>query len=88
MTKETATQKTIKYGSATVGVSVGNAMAYFGLEYMRHKGIYTPPDAVVAMAMGGALMSVFLLEVNHLLSHIGRGLKYVFDRIFPEKGSK
>lgn len=82
---ETAVDKTIKYGSATVGVGAGNAVAYFALEYLRTKDLYTPDDPVVAMAMGGALVSIVFLETRRVAIQIGRGLKYVFDRAFPEK---
>lgn len=72
---------TVKYAGNTVGVGLGNAFAYFGLEYLRTKGIYEPADPVVAMAMGGAIASTLLLELRKM----SRGVKYVFDRIFPEK---
>lgn len=73
--------KTVKMAGSTVGVGIGNAVAYFGLEYMRVKGIYTPADPVVAMAMGGAVVSVLLLELRRM----GQAVKYVFDRVFPPK---
>lgn len=76
---------TVKYGSTAVGVSVGNAFAYFGLEWARHTATYTPDDPVVAMAMGGALVSFLLLETRRVAVQIGAGLKYIFDRVFPEK---
>ena len=85
MTDETASQKTVKYAGATVGVSAGNAFAYFALEYLRHTNTYTPDDPVVAMAMGGAVVSILILETKRVVTAVGRGIVYVFDRIFPEK---
>jgi hypothetical protein len=73
--------RTVKYGGATLGVSSGNAIAYFGLQWLEYKHGFKFADPVVAMAMGGALVSIFFLELGKL----GRGIKYVFDRIFPAK---
>jgi uncharacterized membrane protein required for colicin V production len=72
--------KTVKYAGNSIGVGVGNAIAYFGLKYVEHMYGYKFDDPVVAMAMGGAIVSVILLE----LAHMSRVIKYVFDRIFPE----
>lgn len=80
----TETRPAVKYGTATVGVSAGNAIAYFGLEWARHTATYTPDDPVVAMAMGGALVSMILLEAKIVVRHIGATIKYVFDRVFPD----
>ena len=73
--------KTVKYAGASVGVGAGNAVAYFGIELLEHFQNFVFDEPVVAMAMGGALISIFFLE----LGKIGRGIKYVFDRVFPEK---
>lgn len=85
MTDNAAVQKTVKYGSATMGVGAGNAVAYFALEYLRHTNTYSPDDPVVAMAMGGALVSIIFLETRRVGLAIGKGVKYVFDRMYPEK---
>ena len=81
MGEDQPVSKTIKYGGATMSIGSGNAIAYFGLEYLSHfKGI-TFDDPVVAMAMAGALVSLLFVELGQLM----RGLKYVFDRVFPAK---
>ena len=73
--------KTVKYAGASVGVGLGNALAYFGLQIAEIKYGYKFADPVVAMAMGGAIVSAFLLE----LGRMGRAIAYVFNRVFPEK---
>ena len=82
---ETAAQKTVKYGGNTVGVGFGNAVAYFGLQYAEWKHGIKFADPVVAMAMAGAIVSVVLLEAHRVVNATGRGIRYVFDRLFPEK---
>lgn len=78
-----AEQKSImvKYGGSTIGIGSGNAIAYFGLPHMEKIQGFSFDDPVVAVAMGGALVSILILELGKL----GRGLRYVFDRFFPEK---
>jgi hypothetical protein len=71
--------KVVKYGSTTIGVGSGNAIAYFALPYLEAWQGAEFADPVVAVAMGGALVAIFLLE----LGKVGRGIKYVFDRMFP-----
>lgn len=73
--------KTVKYAGNSVGVGLGNALAYFGLQYAEWKHGIKFSDPVVAMAMGGAIVSALLLEMRRL----GAGLRYVFDRVFPPK---
>jgi hypothetical protein len=73
--------KTVKYAGNSVGVGLGNALAYFGLQWAEIKHGITFTDPVVAMAMGGAIVSALLLEMRRL----GQGVRYVFDRVFPEK---
>lgn len=73
--------KTVKYAGNSVGVGLGNALAYFGLQFAEYKYQWRFADPVVAMAMGGAIVSVLLLE----LRRFGQAIKYVFDRVFPEK---
>lgn len=80
----TTTEKTIKFGGSVVGVSTGNAVAYFLLDYARINDMYVPSDPVVAVAMGGAIVSVLLLELRGM----GRAVKYMFDRFFPPKEAK
>lgn len=80
----TTESKTVKYAGNSVGVGLGNAIAYFGLQYAEYKHGIKFADPVVAMAMGGALVSALLLEMGKM----GRGIRYVFDRIFPPKESK
>lgn len=79
--KEMAENKTVKYAGNSVGVGLGNALAYFGLQWAEYKYGYKFTDPVVAMAMGGAIASVVLLEFGK----VGRAVKYVFDRMFPAK---
>ena len=76
--------KTVKYAGNSVGVGLGNAIAYFGLQYAEYKYNFQFADPVVAMAMGGAIVSTLLLEMGKM----GRGVRYVFDRIFPPKETK
>ena len=85
MTETKTTQTTVKYGGATLGVGVGNAIAYFGLQYAQHKHGIKFDDPVVAMAMAGALVSAGLLELKMTMRLMGRGFVYVFDRVFPAK---
>lgn len=73
--------KTVKYAGNSVGVGLGNAIAYFGLQYAEWKYGFKFADPVVAMAMGGAIVSALLLETRRL----GQGVRYVFDRVFPPK---
>lgn len=73
--------KTVKYAGNSVGVGLGNALAYFGLQYAEWKHGIKFSDPVVAMAMGGAIVSALLLEMRRL----GAGVRYVFDRVFPPK---
>ena len=82
---ETTTQKTVKYAGNTVGVGFGNAVAYFGLQWSEYKYGWKFDDPVVAMAMAGAIVSVVLLEAHRVINAFGRGIVYVFDRIFPPK---
>lgn len=80
----TTESRTVKYAGTSVGVGLGNAIAYFGLQYAEYKYDIKFADPVVAMAMGGALVSALLLEMRRL----GQGVRYVFDRIFPPKETK
>lgn len=73
--------KTVKYAGNSVGVGLGNAIAYFGLQYAEWRYGFKFADPVVAMAMGGAIVSTLLLEMGKM----GRGVRYVFDRVFPPK---
>ena len=75
--------KTVKYGGTTLGVGSGNAIAYFAIEYLEKFKDFHFDDPVVAVAMGGAVVGIVLLEVGK----IGRGIKYIFDRVFPAKKS-
>jgi hypothetical protein len=83
--QQTATQKTVKYAGNSVGVGLGNAIAYFGLQYAEWRHGWKFADPVVAMAMAGAIMSAVLLEAGRVFSALGRAAVYVFDRVFPEK---
>jgi len=76
---ETMTVKTAK--GQTIGVGVGNAAAYMLLEFMSWKYDWTPDDPAVIVVMAGTLLGVLALQFRHL----GAGLKYVFDRVFPAK---
>ena len=79
MTKTTT--NSFKSGGNAIGLGVGNGIAYFLIWYGKtYKGVEFD-DPLLAMAMGGALVSAFLLE----LKRIGAMIGYVFNRIFPEK---
>lgn len=72
---------TWKAGGNAIGLGVGNGIAYFLIWYgANYKGVEFD-DPLMAMAMGGALVSAFLLE----LKRIGAMIAYVFNRIFPEQ---
>lgn len=75
--------KTVKYAGNSVGVGMGNALAYFALQWAEYKYGYKFADPVVAMAMGGAIFSVILLEANRVFTGLGKGIAFVFNRIFP-----
>ena len=74
MTVKTATGQTL-------GVGAGNAAAYVLLEVLNWKYQWVPDDPAVFIVMVGTLMGVVALQIHRLVS----GLKYVFDRVFPEK---
>ena len=75
------TDKTFKTGGTAVGLGVGNGITYFIIWYVTtYKGVVFA-DPLMAMAMGGAVVSALLLE----LKRIGAMIGYVFNRIFPEK---
>jgi hypothetical protein len=76
--KKTAT---FKSGGTAVGLGVGNGIAYFLIWYGETYKSIVFDDPLLAMAMLGALVSAFLLE----LKRIGAMIAYVFNRIFPEK---
>lgn len=79
---ETKKQATFKSsGGTAVGLGVGNGIAYFLIWYGANYKDIVFADPLLAMAMGGALVSAFLLE----LKRIGAMIRYVFDRIFPPK---
>lgn len=79
---ETVRQKTIKYGGNTIGIGAGNGVAFFLLWWFETKHGIVFDDPVVAMAMGGGLLSILFMELGKL----GRAIKYVFDRFFPPVG--
>lgn len=79
----TVKQTTYKVGGNAIGLGMGNGIAYFGIWYLKnYKGVDFD-DPLLAMAMGGAIVSGLLLELKRL----GAGIKYVFDRMFPAKNS-
>jgi hypothetical protein len=67
-------------GGNAIGIGVGNSIAYFLIWYGERYHEIVFDDPLLAMAMGGALVSGLLLELKLLVG----GLKYVFDRIFPD----
>lgn len=75
----TTAKPVYKTGGNAIGLGVGNGVAYFLIWYgANYKGVVFD-DPLLAMAMLGALVSSFFLE----LKRIGNGIRYVFDRIFP-----
>ena len=75
------TDKTFKTGGTAVGLGVGNGITYFIIWYATaYKGVVFA-DPLMAMAMGGAIVSALLLE----LKRIGAMIGLVFNRIFPPK---
>lgn len=85
MTENATPSKTVKYAGNSVGVGMGNALAYFGLQYAEYRYGYKFADPVVAMAMAGAIASAVLLEAGRASRAIGRVIIFIFDRIFPAK---
>lgn len=75
--------KVVKYGSTTIGIGSGNAFAYFAMKYLAVKHGIVFDDPAVAVAMGGTVVGIMFMELGKL----GRGIKYVFDRMFPPKDS-
>lgn len=73
--------RVVKYGSSTIGIGSGNAFAYFAMKYLDVKHGIVFDDPAVAVAMGGTVIGIIFME----LGKFGRGIKYVFDRMFPEK---
>ena len=76
MTVKTATGQTI-------GLGLGNALAWVLLEWLTYKYGYKPADPVTTVVMAGTIFGALLLQVNR----IGAGLKYIFDRFVPAKYS-
>ena len=85
MTETPPQSKTVKYAGNSIGVGLGNAVAYFGLQYAEYKYDWKFQDPVVAMAMAGAIVSAMLLEANRVLRALGRGAIFVIDRLLPPK---
>lgn len=77
--------RVVKYGGASLGIGVGNALAYFGLEYAKYRYNVTFSDPVVAMAFAGALVSAGLLELRNVFRALGRGMMFIVNRVWPEK---
>ena len=73
--------KTFKSGGTAIGLGLGNGIAYFLIWYGKTYEGVTFDDPLMAMAMGGAVVSGILLELKRL----GAMIAYVFNRVFPEK---
>jgi len=67
------------------GAAFGNGIAYFGLWWAGHKYNLSFEDPELALAMGGAVTASLLMYFTKAASATGRGIRYVFNRIFPEK---
>lgn len=70
-----------------LGLGVGNACAYFFITWLSWKHQYIFEDPAVAVAMGGTLFGVLVLQFGKITHAIGAAVKYVFDRVFPPKGN-
>lgn len=66
---------------SSLGPTVGNGVAYFGLWYASSKYGITFDDPEMALLFAGGIVGSLLLELRRL----GGGISYVFNRIFPEK---
>ena len=73
--------KAVQTGSNIGGPALGNGIAYFLLWYVGREYGYTFDDPELALAMGGAVVASFLLEIRKLFGFVGR----IFNRMFPEK---
>jgi len=67
------------------GAAFGNGIAYFAIWYAGYKYDLKFDDPELALAMGGAVIASLLLYVTSFLAIVGRGVAYVFNRVFPEK---
>lgn len=76
--------------AATVGggAAFGNGIAYFLIWYMGYKYDMKFDDPELALAMGGAVVATVILQVTRFFSWVGRGIVYVFNRVFPENKPK
>jgi hypothetical protein len=72
-------------GSNIGGPAFGNGIAYFLLWYGANRYGYTFEDPELALAMGGAVIATLLLYINRFFRSVGNGVKYIFNRMFPEK---
>jgi hypothetical protein len=76
----------VKTTSTVVGgAAFGNGVAYFLMWYGGYKYNIQFDDPELALGMGGAVIAGFLLYITRAFSVLGRGIVYVFNRIFPEK---
>lgn len=72
---------------ATVGTGAafGNGIAYFIMWYVGYKYNLSFNDPELAIAMGGAVVAGLLMYVTKFFSTLGNGIKFLFNRMFPEK---
>ena len=67
------------------GAAFGNGIAYFALWYLGYKYKIEFGDPELALAMGGAVVASLLLYVTKAFTALGKGVAYIFNRIWPEK---
>jgi hypothetical protein len=66
------------------GAAFGNGIAYFGLWWAGYKYNLSFEDPELALAMGGAVIASLLMYFTKAVSALGRGIVFVFNRVFPE----
>jgi hypothetical protein len=75
----------IKATAVGGGAAFGNGLAYFGLWWAGYKYNLSFEDPELALAMGGAVIASVLIYLTRFFSVLGRGIVYMFNRVFPEK---
>ncbi len=61
----------------SIGIGVGNALAYVLLEFLTYKYGWVPDDPAVFVVMVGTIMGAVTLQ---FIPRMVSGAKYIFDR--------
>lgn len=76
---------TVKAVAVGGGAAFGNGIAYFGLLWAGYKYDLKFEDPELALAMGGAVIASLLMYLTKFFTVLGRGIAFIFNRVFPEK---